>query len=134
MAHRQTVSRAHWLTAKAQDAGLANSRFIVYRRLTMNTLNDEQADEYAAWFRCLSDGTRIRILNHVANAGRPVTVGEIVDAVGRSQSTVSRHLRLLADDRFVFTETEGVRTLVSVNETCMTALPEAAAAIMSPPR
>lgn len=100
----------------------------------MDGLSEEEADEYAAWFRCLSDGTRIRILNHVANAGRPVTVGEIVDAVGKSQSTVSRHLQLLADDRFVFTKTEGVRTLISVNETCMTALPHAAAAIMSPSR
>jgi len=98
----------------------------------MKALNETQADEFAAWFRCLSDGTRIRILNHVANASRPVTVGEIVDAVGKSQSTVSRHLQLLAEDRFVFTETEGVRTLVRVNELCMTALPEAAAAIMSP--
>lgn len=89
------------------------------------------ADEYATWFRCLADGTRIRILNLVANAAKPVTVGEIVDAIGKSQSTVSRHLKILAEDRFVFTEPDGVRTLVRVNELCMMALPEAAAAIMS---
>ncbi len=94
-------------------------------------LTPEQADEYAAWFRCLADGTRIRILNVVANAEAPITVGEIVDQIGKSQSTVSRHLQLLAEDRFVFTEPDGVRTLVRVNELCMTALPEAAAAIMS---
>ncbi len=93
-------------------------------------LTEAEADEYATWFRCLSDGTRVRILNVVANAGGPITVGEIVEAVGKSQSTVSRHLRLLADDRFVFTEPDGVRTLVTVNRSCMTALPEAAAAIM----
>lgn len=93
-------------------------------------LNDADAEEYATWFRCLSDATRIRILNLVANADGPVTVGEIVDVIGRSQSTVSRHLQLLAEDRFVFTEPDGVRTLVTVNEACMSALPEAAAAIM----
>lgn len=93
-------------------------------------LTEADADEYATWFRCLSDGTRIRILNLVANADGPVTVGEIVDVIGKSQSTVSRHLQLLADDRFVFTEPDGVRTLVTVNEACMSALPEAAAAIM----
>ncbi len=96
-------------------------------------LSEADADEYATWFRCLSDGTRIRILNLVASAHGPVTVGEIVDVIGKSQSTVSRHLQLLADDRFVFTEPDGVRTLVTVNEACMSALPEAAAAIMGRP-
>lgn len=96
----------------------------------MKLLDQPTADEYASWFRCLADGTRVRVLSVVASAGRPLTVGEIVTAVGKSQSTVSRHLQLLAADRFVFLETEGVRTLVRVNDSCMTALPEAAAAIM----
>lgn len=93
-------------------------------------LSEADADVYASWFRCLADGTRIRILNLVANTDGPVTVGQIVDAIGKSQSTVSRHLQLLADDRFVFTEPDGVRTLVTVNEACMSALPAAARTIM----
>jgi DNA-binding transcriptional ArsR family regulator len=97
----------------------------------MNALDQTAADEYASWFRCLSDGTRVRILSVVARAGSPLTVGEIVEEVGKSQSTVSRHLRILAEDRFVFLEPDGVRTLVRVNDSCMTALPEAAAAIMA---
>ncbi len=88
------------------------------------------ADEYARWFRCLSDGTRVQILNVVATANGPLTVGEVVAAVGKSQSTVSRHLRLLAADDYVQLEPDGVRTLVRVNEACMTALPDAAAVIM----
>lgn len=94
-------------------------------------LSAELSAEYASWFRCLADGTRVQILNYVANATAPVTVGQIVDAVGKSQSTVSRHLQLLVDDRFVFTQPDGVRTLVTVNKDCMTALPAAAAAIMA---
>lgn len=97
----------------------------------MKELDQETADEYASWFRCLADGTRVRILNIVATEGRPMTVGEIVDRIGKSQSTVSKHLQILADDRFVFTEPDGVRTLVRVNDACMTALPEAATAIMA---
>ncbi len=97
----------------------------------MKALDQKTADEYASWFRCLSDGTRVLILNVVAVSDLPMTVGEIVDAVGKSQSTVSRHLQILARDRFVMMEPDGVRTLVRVNESCMTALPEAAAAIMS---
>ena len=96
----------------------------------MKQLTEAQADEYASWFRCLADGTRLRVLSFVAAADEPVTVGEIVDAVGKSQSTVSRHLQVLAEERFVFTEADGVRTLVRVNDSCMVALPDAAAAVM----
>jgi DNA-binding transcriptional ArsR family regulator len=97
----------------------------------MKYLDQATADEYASWFSCLSDGTRVRILNIVAGSDRPMTVGEIVDLVGKSQSTVSRHLQILAEEEFVLTEPDGVRTLVWANESCMVALPEAAAAIMA---
>ncbi len=97
----------------------------------MKNLDEATANEYASWFRCLADGTRVRILNIVAGASGPMTVGEIVDRIGKSQSTVSKHLQILADERFVLTEPDGVRTLVKVNDACMTALPEAAAAIMA---
>ena len=96
----------------------------------MNELDSTTADEYASWFRCLADGTRLRILHAVSTAERAVTVGEVVDQLDKSQSTVSRHLRVLADEGFVLTEPDGVRTLVRINPECMTALPVAAAAVM----
>jgi len=96
----------------------------------MNPLSQQEADEYASWFRCLSDGTRVVILSIVASARLEMTVGEIVAATGKSQSTVSQHLQTLARERYVFTRQDGVRTLVRVNTACMTALPRAAAAIM----
>ncbi len=97
----------------------------------MNELDDERAEEYAKWFHCLADPTRIRILHTVACAGRPMTVGEIVEQVDRSQSTVSKHVQVLADTCYVFCEPDGVRTMVRINESCMSALPEAAASIMA---
>ncbi len=97
---------------------------------TRRALSSEDADEYAGWFRCLADGTRLLVLNTVATAGRAMTVGEIVDSVGISQSTVSHHLRILAEDRFVHMRADGTRTLVTVNPDCLQALPEAAARIM----
>lgn len=91
----------------------------------------DEAEEYARWFRCLADGTRIRILNVVALAPDPLTVGEIVQQVGRSQSTVSRHLKVLAEDCFVIAEPDGIRTRIRVNRACMSELPAAAARIMA---
>lgn len=96
----------------------------------MNTLTPSDADEYASWFRCLADGTRLRVLHVVASADRPITVGEIVEQLDKSQSTISRHLSVLAEEQFVLTEADGVRTLVRVNPDCMSALPAAAAAVM----
>ena len=93
-------------------------------------LSPDESDEYAGWFRCLADSTRLRVLNLVATAGREVTVGEIVSAAGVGQSTVSHHLRILAEERFVFLRADGTRTLVTVNSACLKELPEAAARIM----
>ena len=88
---------------------------------------------WADWFKCLADPTRLRVLHYVASRDEPVTVGEIVAHIGHSQSNVSRHIGILAEQRFVFTEPEGVRTLVRANELCMVELPDAIAAIMDLP-
>lgn len=90
--------------------------------------------EWAEWFKCLADPTRLRILHYVAGLDDPVPVGDIVDALELTQSNVSHHLRTLGEQRFVLTESEGVRTLVSANPLCMVELPEAAAAIMQTDR
>jgi len=97
---------------------------------TRPALSPEDAHEFASWFRCLADGTRLLVLNAVATSGRAMTVGEIVDRVGVSQSTVSHHLRTLAEERFVHMRADGTRTLVSVNADCLQALPDSAARIM----
>ncbi|MEM8925515.1 MAG: metalloregulator ArsR/SmtB family transcription factor [Actinomycetota bacterium] len=94
-------------------------------------LDPDDAEQYARWFHCLADPTRLRVLNTVARAERPMTVGEITALAGRSQSTVSKHLQVLADERFVLTEPDGIRTLVRVNRACMEALPRASAEIMA---
>ena len=94
------------------------------------TPHDDDFDEWARWFKCLADPTRLRILHHVAGLDAPIAVGRIVDALSLTQSNVSHHLRVLAEQQFVALEADGVRTLVSANPLCMTELPQAADAIM----
>jgi L-amino acid N-acyltransferase YncA len=72
----------------------------------------------------------VRLLHAVAVAGREVTVGELTEQLGISQSTCSHHLRKLADVGFVHLRREGTATLVSVNQACCTGLPHAADAVM----
>lgn len=50
-----------------------------------------------------------------------MTVGAIVHAVDVGQSTVSAHLRRLAELEFVFVEHVGTASLYRVNDECLTA-------------
>lgn len=63
-------------------------------------------------------------------ARRPMTVGEIVDAVDVGQSTVSHHLKLLADTGFVLAERRGNTSCYRVNERCLEVCPSAAEVVM----
>lgn len=88
------------------------------------------AEIWASWFRALGDASRVLILNRLAVARRPMTVGELVDAVDIGQSTVSHHLKLLADTGFVHLERRGTTSLYRVNERCLDVFPSAAEVVM----
>jgi DNA-binding transcriptional ArsR family regulator len=93
-------------------------------------LSREQAELYAGWFRCLADPTRLEILNLLASERRPLSVGEIVAGVEVGQSTVSEHLRLLAETCFVVVEHRGTSSLFRINEKCIECFPSAAEFVM----
>jgi len=93
-------------------------------------LERDQAELYASWFRCLADPTRIQILNLLARERRPLSVGEIVTAVEVGQSTVSEHLRRLAETCFVLVEHRGASSLFRINERCIACFPSAAELVM----
>ncbi|MFF6777641.1 ArsR/SmtB family transcription factor [Streptomyces sp. NPDC012637] len=94
------------------------------------SITEEQARTYATWFRALGEPTRVRLLHLLAAAGRPMTVGELVAQVDIGQSTVSHHLKILTEVRFVMPEKQGTSTLYAVNRTCLSVFPRAARAIM----
>jgi DNA-binding transcriptional ArsR family regulator len=90
----------------------------------------DKAELYASWFRCLADPTRIQILNLLARERRPLPVGEIVAAVDVGQSTVSEHLRRLAETCFVLVEHRGTNSMFRINKRCIACLPSAAELVM----
>jgi DNA-binding transcriptional ArsR family regulator len=91
------------------------------------------AEEYASWFKALADGTRIQIVSLLARRGEPMSVGEIVDASGVGQSTVSHHLKILAEVRFVLVERQGTSAFYRINEACVRCFPTAADVVMGTP-
>lgn len=96
----------------------------------MNTLSRASAEAYASWFRCVADPTRLQVLYVLASAGRSLRVGEIADAVGLAQSTVSVHLKRLLQDEFVLVERVGTASWFTVNAACLEQFPAAAAQVM----
>jgi DNA-binding transcriptional ArsR family regulator len=90
----------------------------------------ETAETYATWFRALSDPTRIQILNLLAVAGDALSVGEIVKRTNVAQSTVSHHLKILIDVRFVLRQRHGTSMHYRVNVACVVRFPSAADAVM----
>lgn len=93
-------------------------------------IDRDTAETYADWFRCLADPTRIQILNLLALEQRPMTVGEIVRRTAVGQSTVSAHLRRLAETCFVLVEHRGTSSYFTVNERCLDCFPAASEVVM----
>jgi DNA-binding transcriptional ArsR family regulator len=117
---------------------LAGRPSIVYRRLTMNIqqarpLDRATAEQYASWFKALADPTRVQIVSLLARHGGPMTVGEITAAVDVGQSTVSAHLKILAEVRFVLAERRGTASWYRVNDRCVACFPTAADIVMGRP-
>ncbi len=69
---------------------------------------DDTLARIAAHFRILADPSRLAILHTLMNCGE-LSVGQIVDATGRSQVNVSRHLKLMAAAGLLARRKEGLQ-------------------------
>jgi DNA-binding transcriptional ArsR family regulator len=89
-----------------------------------------EAETWASWFRALGDPSRILLLNLLATAERRLSLGEIVDRVDLVQSTVSHHLKILAEVGFVLVDREATSSWWRVNDRCLSCFPSAAEVVM----
>lgn len=63
-----------------------------------DVLDEAQATVMAASFAALADPIRLRLLSHIAAAGaNEVCACDLVEPSGRSQPTVSHHMKVLVD-------------------------------------
>src|SRR3954451_18838064 len=68
-----------------------------------------QPDALLGWMECLSDPTRLRLLRLLER--NELGVAELCDILQLPQSTVSRHLKVLADQRWVTSRGQGTTNL-----------------------
>ena len=69
----------------------------------------------------------------LARRGGPMNVGEIVAAIHVGQSTVSAHLKVLAEVGFVLAEYRGTASYYRINDACVECFPTAADIVMGRP-
>ena len=93
-------------------------------------ISRDEAETWAGWFRALGDPTRILILNLLATEARPMSVTEIVEALDVGQSTISHHLKLLGDVRYLLVDREGTSSWWRINNICLECFPTAAELVM----
>jgi ArsR family transcriptional regulator, arsenate/arsenite/antimonite-responsive transcriptional repressor len=71
-------------------------------------LDADQATELARGFTALSDPVRLRVLSMLASApAGEVCVCDFVDPLGKSQPTISHHLKILSEAGLVSGERRG---------------------------
>ncbi len=99
----------------------------------MEEVDRATAEVLASWFRCLADPSRILILNTVARAPAPMSVGEIVKAVGMGQSTVSHHLKILMTAGALLVDHRGTNSFYRIDDRCLECFPSAAELVMAVP-
>jgi DNA-binding transcriptional ArsR family regulator len=76
--------------------------------------NRDVLEKIAASFRALSEPTRLAILQELKQG--PMTVNEIVAAVGLSQANVSKQLGVLREAGFLKREPRGTSALYSIGD------------------
>lgn len=79
----------------------------------MNTHSPSETDALA-FARALSDDTRQRLMQAVCCQWR--SVGELAEALGVTQPTVSHHLAILRDAGLVRVRPEGRQTFYTLNQ------------------
>lgn len=73
-----------------------------------DALDEAQARVLADSFAALADPVRLRLLSFVASAGDEVCACDLVEPSGRSQPTVSHHMKILVDAGLVTREKRGL--------------------------
>jgi ArsR family transcriptional regulator len=77
--------------------------------VTADVLDDEEAEVLASAFAALSDPVRLKLLSYIASSEyEEVCACDLLEPSGRSQPTVSHHMKILVDAGLVTRDKRGL--------------------------
>jgi ArsR family transcriptional regulator, arsenate/arsenite/antimonite-responsive transcriptional repressor len=76
--------------------------------VSCDVLDEDQAALLAQSFAALADPIRLRLLSCITSSGTEVCACDLVEPSGRSQPTVSHHMKILVDAGLVTREKRGL--------------------------
>jgi ArsR family transcriptional regulator len=85
---------------------IADAREACCTPLLAAPIRDDEADQLALAFKALADPVRLKLLSLIASAGTACSC-DLEEPVGKTQSTVSHHLSILADAGLITKEKVG---------------------------
>jgi ArsR family transcriptional regulator len=92
----------------ATAAKIAVDSTVCCAPMRADALTEGQATVLAHSFAALSDPVRLRLLSYVASVAGEVCACDLVEPSGRSQPTVSHHMKVLVDAGLVEREKRGL--------------------------
>ncbi|MCU1367776.1 MAG: transcriptional regulator, ArsR family [Ilumatobacteraceae bacterium] len=87
-----------------------------------SVLDEVQAAELSHAFAALADPVRLRLLSYIASADGEVCACDLTEVSGRSQPTVSHHMKILFDAGLVTRDKRGLWVWYRSVETRLDAL------------
>jgi ArsR family transcriptional regulator len=76
--------------------------------VTAELLDEGQAEVLARSFAALADPIRLRLLSYIASSEDEVCACDLLEPSGRSQPTVSHHMKILVDAGLVTRDKRGL--------------------------
>jgi ArsR family transcriptional regulator len=76
--------------------------------ISATALDETEAEQLARAFAALADPVRLRLLSFIASSGTEVCACELTGPAGRSQPTVSHHMKILHDAGLVDRDKRGL--------------------------
>ena len=76
--------------------------------ISATTLAQTEAEQLARAFAALADPVRLRLLSYIASSGTEVCACDLTGPAGRSQPTVSHHMKILHDAGLVDRDKRGL--------------------------
>ena len=73
-----------------------------------DALDEDQADRLAQAFAALADPIRLRLLSFITSSHGEVCECDLIEPSGRSQPTVSHHMKILVDAGLVTRDKRGL--------------------------